>query len=127
MATAPHAGMEVGGPSPRTIISPHVAGWPGNGKSPQVPGMGHFFTKAYYFEKDKAKLINVHKKAKQYKAMGTQKVRHRHSSRGAAGPSDLAAFFAPTQAHFLVPLSGLLVEEEFASIVGVYRPPGLRG
>lgn len=44
-----------------TAIAPTCqVGW-AMGKAPRVPGMGHFFTKAYCFEKDKAKLIQVYK------------------------------------------------------------------
>lgn len=46
--------------TPTALPHTRQAGW-AMGKAPQAPGVGHFFTKAYYFEKDKAKLIHVYK------------------------------------------------------------------
>lgn len=123
---APQAGMEVKGPSPWTTISPHVSGWLGRRKAPQAPGTGHFSIKAYYFEPDKLKLINVYEKQNTMKPLGQKRRGTDRAARQGAqwagwqGPVSLS--LPPSQAHSLLLPPGLLSEDEFASAVGT---PGL--
>lgn len=114
---------------------PHACqvGW-AMGKAPRVPGRGHFFTKAYYFEKDKAKLIRVYKKQSNIKPLRQIKAWYRQSGterQQLAGRQEACWTQWPSlplsQVHFLVPPPGLLSEDEFASIIAVSRPPGHGG
>lgn len=47
-------------------------------KALQIPGMGHFLTEAWYFEKDQTKLTNIYKKQNNIKPLGQKSQAEQH-------------------------------------------------